>query len=287
MLAMIQNTPSRRAPSRVQNEAHISHSQLRTYAGCPLAWKLSRLHRPEQVSASLLFGSAFHAAAERLYQMRLEGVKAVLSDLLAAYDEAWARHNAPADGQPPIPLHYPAKSDADSLRQTAVRMLEAFLVQAEANPGEVIAVEEPFSVELAPELPLLQGRIDLIEVRSDAGGKRTLHLVDFKTSARQLGSDDIEREQLDFYALAVRKTGLLSQLGLPLTLRVDVVTKTKAPAVTPVCLAPDPANEARVVAKAQEIWKGMASGICYPSPNWRCSDCGHKTRCGKWPDGIA
>ena len=263
---------------------HISASQLKSYAGCPLAWRLSRTHRPEQVSASLLFGSAFHAAAERFYQMRLEGKDATFIDLIEAYDAKWLERTNTGDGTPPPPVKYSAKAGPEELRDTAGRMLEAFLAHAATHVGEVIAVEEDFLVPMAPGLPALKGRIDLVEIRRDEAGDRCLHIVDFKTSSKRMGSGDINRDQMDLYALAIRQTGLLDELRLPLTLRIDVVTKTKISEVTPITIVPDMRNEKRVIAKAREIWKCMSAGVCYPSAGWYCAGCGYKTLCGKWPD---
>jgi RecB family exonuclease len=278
---IIENSPHTTArPDRT----HLSYSQLKSYAGCPLAWRLSRTHRPEHVPAALVFGSAFHAAAEKLYQTRLEGRTATHRELMDAYHAAWTRHFDATDGREPIPIRYSAKSDLPTLHQTASRMLEAFLLHAERNMGEVVAVEEPFEIELAPDLPVLKGRIDLIEIRTGASGNRHLHLADFKTAAKRMDEDDIDRDQLTLYAVAAGKTGLLEQIGLPLVLRADVVLKTRTAEVIPITVPPDRANEARVTAKARQIWKAMSAGVCYPSTSWRCTDCGYRRLCGKWPD---
>jgi putative RecB family exonuclease len=274
--------PAGKPPERESGEReHISFSQMRLYSSCPLAWKLSRQMKPEQVSASLVFGSAFHAAVQAFYQAKLEGRQSARECLLAAYDQAWAEKTA-AD-QPP--LRYPARADgALALRELAQKMLEAFLVHSADDKAEVIAVEEPFAVDLAPGLPLVKGRIDLIEIRTDDSGAKRAIIVDLKTSARRQEADGIEREQLDLYALAMRRSGFLRQLGLPLELRVDVVTKTKAPEVIPLQIRPDTANEARLAAMAREVWRGMAAGISYPAPSWHCADCGYRTACGRWPE---
>jgi CRISPR/Cas system-associated exonuclease Cas4 (RecB family) len=266
------------------DQPHLSYSQLKSYAGCSLAWRLSRTHRPEHVSAALVFGSAFHAAAEKLYQARLEGNTATHRELMDAYQAVWTKHFDATDGREPAPIRYSAKSDLPTLHQTASRMLEAFLIHAEQNMGEVIAVEEPFEIELAPDLPVLKGRIDLIEIRTGTSGNRYLHLADFKTAAKRMDEGDLDRDQLALYAAAARKTGLLEQIGLPLILRVDVILKTKTAEVIPITVSPDRANEARVVAKARQIWKAMSAGVCYPAPGFQCANCGYRTLCGKWPD---
>jgi putative RecB family exonuclease len=278
-VSFLSGRAARTETSRPETAPHLSYSQIRTYASCPLAWKLSRTEKPEQTPAALVFGSAFHAAAERFYQARLEGGEPGLPDLLAAYDRAWVERT---EGQA---IRYPARADNPvALRELAERMLWAFLEHARAHTGEIIAVEEPFEVELAAGLPPLRGRLDLIEITDTPSGKR-LQLVDLKTAARRCGAEDIDREQLDLYALAARRTGLLRQFGLPLDLRVDLATKTKVCEIIPLAVPPEPKNEARLIAKARAVWRGMAAGVCYPAPGWRCPDCGYKTACGKWPEG--
>ncbi len=267
-----------------RQEQHISVSQLKSYAACPLAWRLSRTHRPEHVSASLVFGSAFHAAAERFYHMRMNGREATFQDLMEAYDAKWQARIDTGDGMPPPPVKYSAKAGPEELRDTVRRMLKAFLAHTAANAGEVIAVEEEFLTPMAPGLPTLKGRIDLVEIRRDEAGDRCLHIVDFKTSSKRMGQGDINREQMDLYAMAVRQTGLLAELRLPLALRVDLVTKTQTPTIIPITFLPDTRNEKRVIAKVRAIWKCMSSGVYYPNVGWLCAGCGYKTLCGKWPD---
>ena len=287
----LQNTPLKTSTlKRIPHEntrpdqPHISASQLRSYSGCPLAWRLSRTHRPEHVSAALIFGSAFHAAAELFYQQRLEGKMAAFDDLMRVYDGKWLEHDNPKDGKEPLPVRYSAKAGPVELRQTAGKMLEVFLAHAKADTTEIVAVEEPFLIKMAPGLPALKGRIDLIEIRSDPAGGRHINLVDFKTASKRMKPEDVDRGQLDLYAIAMRETGLLEQLRLPLVLRVDVVTKTTEPKVTPITITPNRYNENRVIAKAREIWKCMSAGVCYPNPGWQCAGCGYKTLCNKWPN---
>ena len=160
-------------------QPHISASQLRSYSGCPLAWQLSRTRRPEYVSAMLVFGSAFHAAAEHFYQQRLEGKTAIFTDLLEAYDAKWKERDNTESGTPLPPVKYFTKADPVELPQTAARMLEAFLTHATACVAETSAVEEEFRIQMAPDLPTLQGRIHLIETRRDASGERQPQSGDF------------------------------------------------------------------------------------------------------------
>jgi CRISPR/Cas system-associated exonuclease Cas4 (RecB family) len=108
--------------------------------------------------------------------------------------------------------------------------------------------------------------------------------VDLKTSAKKITLEDVDRDQLGLYAIAARKTGLLGQFNLPLTLGVLAVTKTKVSEVISLGIKPDQDSENRVIAKARAIWRAMSSGICYPAPGWQCGNCGYARLCAKWPE---
>jgi len=263
-------------------DAHLSHSQVRTYGGCSLQWYLSRRFQPEFMAASLLFGSSFHAALNTFYQGRLEGREVTLEDMLAAFSTHWSEELAGKHGHAPVPVKFTGKDESeDNLRALAERMIAAFL--ASAQPGKVVAVEEPFEVTIAPDLPVLKGRIDLLEIRDDADGVRRLHLVDFKTSARRPAGEDIDADQLLLYALAAEQIGWPDSLGLPLALRFDYLTKVKAPELISVPVADSRHGFARFVEKVRQCWRGVRAGVVFPSPSWRCAGCGYARACGRWP----
>lgn len=253
-----------------------SYSQIRRYAQCPLQWHLARLYSPAFTPASLVFGGAFHAAAEAYYRARRDGAAVGAEDLLAAYERHWAREAARG------PIRYTAKlEDAVGIRDLARRMLEAFL--AAARPGEIVAVEEPFAIDLAPGLPTIRGRIDMIEVRTDADGVRRVHLVDLKTMARKPSWDDLDTDQSHLYALAARRLKCVQALGLPLALRFTVVTKTKVPEVVEIPVEPSSRATERAVEKLRQCDRAMRAGITYPVPGWTCSACGYAQACRQWP----
>jgi hypothetical protein len=243
---------------------------------------LARLFHAEKTQSR--HNSPTNSSEEPFYQGRLEGREPEQAELMAAYDRVWEEALSGHDGKPAAPIRYPARTDNPAaMRELAERMLGVFLVQVRARRSEIIAVEEEFAVELSPDLPVLKGRIDLIEIVSGPGGRR-LNLVDIKTSAKRIDLADLDRDQLGLYAIAVRKTGLLGQFDLPLTLEALVVTKTKASEAISLGLQPDRDGEGRAIAKARAIWRAMSLGICYPAPGWQCGNCGYSRRCAKWPE---
>ncbi|MCL2001286.1 MAG: PD-(D/E)XK nuclease family protein, partial [Planctomycetes bacterium] len=271
-------------PKHNPDEPHLSHSQCRSYAGCSLAWWLSRRCDPEFVASNLIFGASFHAALDAYYQARLEGREAVLEDLLIAFTKHWADELAGQQGHPPLPVKYTAKEEGEAgMRALAERMLAAFLEHQRQQPSEVIAIEEHFRVEVDSNLPPLVGRIDLIEIVTGGDGKRKLCLTDFKTAARKPSLDDIGMDQLLIYGKAAVGLGLVNAFRLPLELRYLVVTKTKNPEVITVPVSSSPRDWPRLAEKIRQCWRGMRAGVVFPSPSWRCSGCGYAKLCGQWP----
>jgi len=252
---------------------HLSHSQLRSYATCSLRWFLSRKYAPGFVGSGLVFGSAFHRALQCFYQGRLEGRAVGQAEMLQTFDRHWQEEEQE--------IRFARNQTREKLRQTAERMVEAFLEQA--APGQVIAVEEPFECHLAHGTPPLVGYIDLVEVRKDDQGER-LHLTDFKTAARKpSGPEDLDPDQLTLYAIAAHRTGLLKEFELEFALDYMALTKTKTPEVARIPIEPDRHEALRLIEKARICWQGMAAGVCFPSPGWMCSGCGYRQLCRQWP----
>lgn len=255
---------------RAESRPHISASQLRSYSDCSLRWYLGRRYRPEFISAALLWGSGVHAGIQHYYQKRLQGEETTLDEMLTAFDRVWEEET--------LPVRHGKKGETrDSIRQLATVMFEVFVKEAE--PSQVIAIEERFEINLAEGLPPLVGYIDLIEVRDGH-----VCLVDFKTAARKPNPDDVDAEQLILYGLSAHRDGLVKSMGLPLKLEYRFITKTKSPEMILVPVLPDKCDARRVTEKAKIIVKGMRQDICFPNKGWQCAGCGYRKLCAKWPD---
>jgi putative RecB family exonuclease len=243
---------------------------------CSLKWLYSRRYPAELVSSALVFGSAIHAGLELYYQGLLEGETIKLPDMLESYTHEYADRDAGT-------IKYSAKESKDSLYETAERMFTAFLEQV--KPGLVIAIEEPVEVRLSKDTPVLIGYIDLLEICHDEDGKEYLTIVDFKTSARKPSADSLLPDQLLLYHHAIVESGIAAQLGLPVKLRYDYLTKTKHPELISMPVPYSDASLDRVISKAKIICQGMSQELCIPNPGWMCAGCGYQTRCRQWPDG--
>ncbi|MBI4864899.1 MAG: PD-(D/E)XK nuclease family protein [Candidatus Riflebacteria bacterium] len=105
---------------------------------------------------------------------------------------------------------------ADAIDQ-ARRMLVVWLTW-ERPMGRILAVEQSFEVEVAPWLPKLQGRVDVVTEMEDA-----IELSDVKTSRTHWSEDEIEsgRGPLVLYREGLRD--LTESIGKPLRLAWEVI----------------------------------------------------------------
>jgi len=252
---------------------YLSYSAIRTFQGCPLRYRFRYVDRlpEEQISGSLVFGSAVHAAVEFYFRQQLAGEPPPdLGSLREVYRSAWETH--PAER---IQL---GKSETTSqLHELADRMLSAFLASEFRDPGgRILGVEEELRGELVPGLPDLLGRIDLL-VESERG----VIIRDFKTARTQWTEEqaDEQSEQLLLYADLVRKL-LPNSL---VRLQFLVISKTRDPRLQ---LLETSMVEARLNRTRQVIertWSAIQAGHFYPAPSSiQCSSCSYRRACRDW-----
>jgi len=250
-------------------QVHLSYSQVQEFTQCPKRYHLHRRQglAPEFVPSGLIFGSAIHEAIALFHQARLEGREVDVEELLAAFSNCWSAEQ--------LPVRYSPGSSEAGLMRRAKKMLEYYL----ANPhcaGEVLAIEEAFSLNLSPDLPPVVGRIDLVE-RSAEG-----HLVvtDFKTAkSRQTPSTD----QLVLYQEAAK--GLDRAGNSQVLTRYVVLLKTKEPEV--VVYEPEitPGQIDRLCRTYLDVWEAIEAGVKHPHTSWWCGSCQWQRHCDAYePD---
>lgn len=269
-----QIAPQQAAKNNHPPDTHISFSQIKTYSMCSLKWWYSRRYKADCTPSALVFGKAWHAAVEEYYQQLLQGTAASASHLQQVFTNEYQK-NA-------VDIQY-GKTDGPPTEEQVGTMLTTFL-QA-VKPGKVIAIEQEIRCRINDSLPELLGYIDLIELVTDDSGTHTIHLVDFKTCARD-PKDSLDADQLLLYYHAVKQIGLLREFNLPIRLRFDYLIKTKNPGYGSLIIDPDSKQIERVLAKVTQCWRGMASDVTYPCPGWQCSGCGYKSLCSKWPQTL-
>ena len=193
---------------------HLSYSQISSYLICPLRYRFQyvELVPPAFSSAALAFGSAIHEAVGAYYQSRLEGDILRPDQMLDVYRDVWRGAEK---------IKYFNGDNEDSLLQKASAMLEVFHGQVDPSV-QVVGVEEFFEFQIEG-LPPFHGYIDLIEESSQ--GRVTV--ADLKTAAKKPADSAVHSNlQLTAYAIGAGALGFDPD---QLTLRLDVLTKTKNP----------------------------------------------------------
>ncbi len=234
---------------------HLSHSQIQSFLICPRKWHYEKVeHAPkEQVSSNLIFGVAVHDALAAVNETALTGDKI---DAVGAFIGAWKATIEEVSA----PVHF-GKDDADSLIEKGKALVAMY--QA---PNGIIGVEQPFTVEVDPDLPPVEGRIDLIR-RDDDGN---LTISDLKTSGTKILSDTYAAEsQLGLYNLAYPAAKH----------EVIVLGKLKSPTIT---VQPIQAwNHDLIRQQYREVHDAMKYGIRYAHRGWPCEGCSFYNRCQK------
>jgi putative RecB family exonuclease len=258
---------------QLTGRAYTSWSAITTYQNCSLRYKFRYLDAlPEEaVSASLVFGGCIHRAAEAHLRERLAGNPApTLDALMVAYNEGWQEHEARQ-------VQFGKGDDRSTLDDLAGRMLTAFQASELANPpGMIIGIEEELTGELVPGVPDLLARVDLLVDDGDA-----LVLTDLKTARTRWSDSQVQdcAGQLFLYHELAKPIAD----GRPIKLEFAVVTKTKTPEVYRHEVWADPQQIERMKRIVGRVWRGIKSGIFYPSPSaMQCPTCPFRRACRAW-----
>jgi putative RecB family exonuclease len=139
----------------------------------------------------------------------------------------------------------------------------------------VLGVEEFFVIQF-DGLPPFHGYIDLIE-ESENGG---VTVVDLKTAAKKpSGSPAAGNLQLTAYSLGASAIGFDPD---DLTLRLDVITKTKSPEFYRHETTRTEAERDRFVKMVRHVWHAIEGHAFFPREDWHCSQCAWATLCAEW-----
>lgn len=232
---------------------HLSHSQVQAFTACPRKWRYDKVDhaRRERVGAALVFGIALHDACAAANEAALTGES---YNAAAGFVSAWKL----AIEQAAVPVHY-GKDCADDLLAKGRALAAVY-----TPPPGIIGVEQPFSVTLDPDLPPVEGRIDLIR-RTDTGD---LAIADLKTAAsRVLTETDAAEAQLGLYDLAYPAA----------VHEVIVLGKLKSPTMTIQSITPWPRT--KLVRHYVEVYAAMQAGVRYAIRGWHCDGCSFADRC--------
>ncbi len=249
---------------------HFSYSQLNTYMTCPLRYRLQyvELIPPAFTTSALVFGSSVHEAVAAFHQQRLVGDTLRPDQMLDVYRQAWASRNGEE-------IRFCNGDNEESLEEKARHVLT--VCHESFDPSvEILGIEEFFEVSISNTVPVLQGYIDLIE--QDAGGAVTV--VDLKTAARKLSNGQVHSNlQLTAYAIGAQALGFNPD---QLTLRLDVVTKTKTPELVRYETTRTEHERERFCKLVTNVWHAIERETWFPRHDWLCQQCAWVEPCGKW-----
>ena len=136
-------------------------------------------------------------------------------------------------------------------------------------------MEEFFELRL-DGLPPFHGYIDLIE----QAGNGAISIVDLKTASKKpSGSPAASNLQLTAYSLGASSIGFNPD---ELTLRLDVITKTKSPELCRHETTRTETERDRFVKMVRQVWHAIEGHAFFPREDWHCSQCAYADPCRVW-----
>jgi len=251
----------------LQDQDHLSYSQINTYLTCSLRYKFQYVDEipPAFTTAALAFGSAIHEAVASFHQSRLEGEQLRPDQMLDVYRDDWRRAEH---------VKFHNGDNENTLTDKAKNMLKAFCESADTNT-QVIGVEEFFEIPLGG-LPVFQGYIDLIEETQDG----TVSLVDLKTASKKLSQSNVDTNlQLTAYALATESMGFNPD---EMRFRLDVLLKTKEAGMVRYVTRRTADDRYRFLKLLYSVWNGIQNDVFFPPQDWGCTQCAWARNCEEW-----
>ena len=254
----------------------VSVSQVKVFLLCPRRYELKyvRGEEPAFVPVPLAFGSAFHEALALFYGRQMtHPTPPSVEELIEVFAAAWSKFE-----DDDVPL---GGDDEDVVAEShldkGAAMLRVFHAHAASELAEkVVAVELPFQVSLydpnSGEVleEKLNGVIDLI---TENEGRKVI--VEHNSASKKWTLDQIRYDfQPAAYQLAARELGM-GEVGL----RLQVVTKTKTPAVQIEHLRRDQQDEADFMATVVGVLRAIDAGVSYPVRGWQCRSCPYAQAC--------
>jgi len=253
---------------------HVSVSQVKSWLMCPRKYQLQYVlgAEPEHRPVALAMGTAVHRALEAFYEhLQVHHAPPPVEAVQTTFVDRWA-----VEVRDPLPLRFDDGQDAGQVRDLGVALLDAFCQQGFV-PDDVLAVEQPFAVELVDpatadvcDIPLI-GAIDLV-----ARHQGRVWLIEHKTAARRFTPDRIAYDfQPTCYLAAGRTLGLDHPAAA-----FQVLLKQKKPAVETTPLNRTDNDEAEMIDTFLHALRGIEAGAFPRNRGWACGDCQFKGRCG-------
>jgi putative RecB family exonuclease len=275
--------PKSQALEELQNELHISSSQLFVYLNCSLKYQFMYVEarKPERISVALPFGSAIHSAIEMYYRsVKNSGNPEPLEAIIGRFEDCLSLDLDHSD----IPVIYKKEApDKDSVIKMGKAILKAFYESVDLANTEIVGVELPLSATLytdegqSTDFKLI-GVIDLLLMDEN----HELIVVDNKTAAKPMAqstADDDNQMTAYSYLLASNKFVFPTA---PVKCRFDLLRKLKKPKVEHVYTSRTAADRKRFAKVSNAVLAGISGKIFMPARSWMCGDCAHSKACQAW-----
>ena len=265
--------PANELAVSITGRPYVSWSQINCMRRCPrlFAFRYVERAKPEFIPQALKFGGSIHSALETYFEGRLAGVYLGQPELHQAYRLAWAEPS-----QDDVPVRFNKNQDQSTLDDLAGRMLASFLDSPLAYPpGNVLAIEETLTTQLADDLPDLLARVDLIYQTKDVLG-----VIDFKTSRSSWTPEKAAESAQQLYLYRYAATGMIQAFGLPVRLSFGVLTKHKKPRAELIDVPVQSNPVERTAETIRQVWSAVCTGTFYPNPSpMNCKTCQFRSKC--------
>ena len=105
-------------------------------------------------------------------------------------------------------------------------------------------------------------------------------MADLKTASKKLGENAVHTNmQLTAYSIGAGALGFDPD---QLTLRLDVLTKTKNPELTRYETTRTQQERDRFVKLVRQVWHSIEHHAFYPKEDWHCAQCAWAAHCKEW-----
>lgn len=271
------------ALQQLQEDLHISHSQIFSYLNCSLKYKFQYVEqRPaERLSSALPLGKMIHSVLETYYRETKEhGKPPTLEKLLILFSEGLTLQ---IDNSSAPIIFKKEAPDLDSLIDMGQGLVIAFYENVDLTGMEIIDVELPLSAQLYNEhgesLDIrLIGFIDLL-LKDSAGN---LVVVDHKTSKNKKSQVDVDADlQQTAYSYLLAANNYTFPRA-EIRCRFDVLRKLKKPTLEFYNTTRSAEDRKRFAKIASAVLAGIENRIFIPCKSWLCTDCQFKDACNSW-----
>lgn len=260
--------------SELRKKPHWSFSSLNGLINiCSLQWFFRYIEKRESESTpvQLLFGSAFHKAAEWIARWRMDNEYTGSDEAMDVFSEAWLWECRAAEKLSMT------KEEFEALNTTGRKMIECF--NREWTEANVVAVSKAFSVELPGASKPLIGEIDLI-IR-ETNGRHTL--IDWKTAARKWPVSKADKDLQATCFMFAYEQSVIGYNAEQHQFRYDVMTKTKEPSYTQNITTRCKDDFLRLSQLVSTVEKLIKADAFLPSEQgFFCGGCQYASACKAW-----